>query len=306
MKKYIEYYYDVIVDEVYLDEYKYAFVYKNNKYIFEPCLNTKIEKYYYSLQKHLEKYKYFSKILVNRFNRLITYVDGKPYVLLKLSDIPDSIVSINDINSMMYVVDLNDFLDINHSSWTEFWKIKIDYFENWLILKKDKFKKELYPLFQYAIGLSENAISYIKKNVDGPDSSKFEHLAFQHYRIKNNMTLCDYYDPTNLILDNASRDISEYLKHCLISSKFKIGELEKYLENNNFSSYWLKMMYGRLLYPSFFFDDMENSINNLNSEFDVERIKYEFVQYYKGLLQISQLLYEKYDISVINWINKKT
>ena len=68
------------------------------------------------------------------------------------------------------------------------------------------------------------------------------------------MTLYDYYDPTNIILDHPSRDIAEYVKSAIINNCFDINEFEGYLNKIKFQKTELQLLFSRIMFPTFFFD----------------------------------------------------
>ena len=69
----------------------------------------------------------------------------------------------------------------------------------------------LYNIIDYYLGISENAIFYLKKVVSNYEGNVS--VCVCHKRIGVNSTLFDLYNPLNLIIDTRVRDIAEYFKN---------------------------------------------------------------------------------------------
>ena len=301
MKRYINYYYGLDIKQIVLNKNRYVIISDNDTYIFEKSRFSFFEEYYSFLEQELEKYKYFSRIIKNRFNRAITIINGVPYILLKVEKAMMEKISIFDIKDNLCVENEKILNRIVHFPWDRLWSEKIDYMEEWLESKKDSYI-QLYPIFKYYIGLSENALLYFKKVND--DNFSNLNKSFQHYRLRFDSELCDYYDPTNIIIDYKCRDISEYIKSVALEDKVDINILNNYIIKNNYNVIDLQYLYSRMLFPSFFFDYIEDKImNNDNIEAEyLEKIGYKYERFIK---EISQYLKNVYNIAIVDWAIKK-
>jgi len=302
MKKYIEYYYNCIVDSIRYDSLKYYLSINNKKYMLKKIHNIEVVDNYYKIRQQLKKYGFFFDIVPNKYNSLITIIDNENYVLLHVTSIPNEMISIYDIRIDMFV---EDKINKNFSQiWTKRWEEKIDYFEMLLEQKSGLYNK-LYPVFQYYIGIGEQAILYLKNNGIKPQESDIS--VIQHYRLSSNSSLFDYYDPTNIMVDHASRDIVEYIKSLIVNG-IAVEELtlllNEYLDNYRFSNYGKRLMYARFLFPSFFFDSIEEiEINGKHNEINEEVLKeYEIkIEYFEECLTaLNKLFKEKYNIAIIS------
>ena len=276
MKNYINYYYNFKISNIFL---------KNKKYFFN---------------SQLEKYEYFSKPILNRFNNIITIIDGKKYILFSIKKFLHDEISIFDINPS-YTIDMNSKkLKINHFPWIDLWEKKIDYVEKWFNSCKNRYYS-LTSIFNYFIGISENALLYLKETMI--DNISVDNLTFQHNRISTNTTLIEYYNPSNLVIDHFSRDISEYIKSCIINKIWDFELIKEYLNKYNIKKTDAQIMYARILYPSFFFDKIEKYIKsgNINEIMEIENI---ISNYNIAICQISNYFLKKYRIIPINWIIK--
>jgi len=266
--------------------------------------------YYFELSYQIREYKYFFTVVPNRQNSLITMIDNKAYVLLKLTNIPDDKISFYDIKIDRYVTLIDKLNMINHYPWEKFWEAKIDYWENWFDSKKEQYKK-IYPMFQFFIGVSENALMYVKQLARTEQKEECDRLVFQHDRLTTNKTIYDYYNPLNLIIDHSSRDIGEYLKDNYISSNGDncLEMIIDFLNTHKLSKYWIKMLYSRILFPSFFFDYIEKIFIADDStgyqQIVINDLEIKKDRFIKLIKEISNILGEKYQIEVIPWIIKK-
>lgn len=304
MKNFINYYYGLNIHDIYFSNEKYFFNSNQIKYLFKVCNDSNIVAYYEDLSYQLEQYNYFFSVVLNRDNNYITWIENKPYVLLKLSNINNDKISVFDIKTDMFL-DVNNKVSIlNRFPWIRLWERKIDYFEEWLFTKQNDYKA-IYPLFHYFVGIAENALLYLKESEREEQKEPSDRFVVSHARITINYELYDYYDPTNIIIDHASRDISEYIKSMFLHRVWDLDVMKKYLENHYFSKYGLRMLYARILFPSFFFDYLEEMILK-NSDADLLYLENRADEFQSFIKDISLFLKENYNIPVISWIIKKT
>ncbi len=303
MKNFINYYYGFNIHNIYFSNEKYFFYNDQTKYVLKPCYNSSISIYYQELSYQLEKYRYFFSIILNRENNYITWIENKPYILLKLSNIENEKISIFDIKNDMFLDIGNKISTLNRFPWTRLWENKIDYFEEWLFIKQDGYKK-IYPLFHYFIGIAENALLYLKESEREEQKEPSDQLVISHDRVTINYELYDYYDPANIIIDHASRDISEYIKSMFLHRVWDLDLVKQYLENHYFSRYGIRMIFARILFPSFFFDYLEEMITN-NRDIDLLYLESRADEFQTFIKDIGLFFQENYHIPMIPWIIKK-
>ena len=304
MKKYIEYYYDCKVDKISYNSYGYDVVINNKKFVFKSIDSLVKLEGYKKIVYYLKQYNYFFEIIPNRFNLLYIYINNKIYILLKLSNIKNSKISIYDIKTNLY---LSGYKSIENYSdfWVEKWEKKIDYLELWIEERKTT-SNELYSICQFYIGLGELGIAYLKNNTRYLISNEYDEISIQHNRICVDSSLYDYYDPTNIVIDHNSRDISEYIKSVLISNVNMIDfvdVLDNFFDIHSFSKFGFNMLYGRIIFPTYFFDYLEEILQmdkikeeNVN---DLEQIT---LLYEKRIRILNELFKNKYHIEVIDTI----
>lgn len=303
MKNFIDYYYNINVSEIKHIHDKY-FIYTNNeRYMLKVFGDTDFFMVYEYLANQLDKYLYFFRIVKNRQNDYLTYIDDKPYILLKLSDINNNTISIYDIKINQFFEYSNKISRLIRFPWVKLWENKIDYFEEWCYLKQNQYKN-MYSLFHYFIGIAENAVLYLKITETEEKVEEIDRLVISHNRLSMDSSLYDYYDPTNIVLDHPSRDVSEYIKSTYVHGNFDIKLLEEYLNEHHFSKYGLRLLYARILFPSFFFDYIDEMILN-SYDTDLLYLEARIIEFEKFISQISVFFKEKYDIPVVTWCIKE-
>lgn len=301
MENFIKYYYKLNIQQIYVDGEKYFFNDNNYKYMLKQYNNSNFFLYYDILYNQLQKYKYFFEVLLNINNEYITWINNKPYILMRLSNINMDLITIFDIKTDLFIDYNAKLYPLVRFPWNNLWENKIDYFENLINSKQNKFRK-IYPLFHYFIGIAENALLYFKINEQEEKKEPIDQkMVISHDRILPNYSLYDYYDPTNIIIDHYSRDISEYIKYSFLNHTFDINIISDYLSQHNFSKYGIRTMYARILFPSFFFDLIEKMLT-LNQEIDLLHLETMIGEFELFIKEISNLFQKLYDIPVISWI----
>lgn len=304
MKNFINYYYNFNIYNICFNNGKYFFYNEKERYMLKICENFENLFNYVTLENQLLAYKYFFKIIPNKENNYFTWIENKPYVLLKLSNIENDKLSIFDIRIDMYINYNNTNTHLNHFPWTKLWEDKIDYFEEWFYTKKDSYKN-IYPLFHYFIGIAENALLYLKECDRTEKKENVDNLVVSHHRLNSDYQLYDYYDPTNLIIDHPSRDISEYLKSSFINKIWDLDLFREYLNTHTFSNYGLRIMLARIMFPSFFFDYIEEMIIK-KQDVDLLYLENRAGEFQNFIKEISLFLNTEFNIPIIPWMIKKT
>ena len=299
MKNILEYYYNIFPDIVYENGDTYYFFINDIKYYFVPFnrnineLNDLVE---------LTNRLYFKGIKVHTF---IGTKEGKfyiehnkiNYVLLRVNTIEKEEVDIYDIIKFNNLEIINEN-KLNHS-WIKMWENTVDSFEREMSeLNND------YPLlikyFNYFVGLAENAISYVN-NINLENINKYY---LSHKRIKVPLNYGMLYNPLSFIFDYKVRDISEYIKELFFYSKFDEDEIFKIIDKelNNYSLDDVKLLYGRLLFPTYYFDLFEGVLNKEREEKELENIVSLSKNYELFLKELYYFLKTKYNIEPIEWI----
>lgn len=308
MKNIIAYYYDLHPTEILQKEGEYTFTYQDNNYVFQ-VFERPIEDvdFLYELNKKmLKKNLLVHEIIKNKEDGILTYVEQKPYVLMQTFVNPKVKVSLPEI---CYInnntTDLSCNKSINRQNWVTLWEMKNDYYE----LQVNEIGKK-YPYLctciNYYIGLCENAIAYVKGAINVLDAA---FLSISHKRIKNGYCLSSLYNPLCYVQDYRVRDACEYIKTIFFyEDEYKAYDLViEYFSNNHLTYKEALLFYGRLLYPSYFFDVQDEVVNNNLKEDLIEKIIVRQDEYEKFLLNVYlyvSKLYNRY-VPGVDWIIKK-
>ena len=195
---------------------------------------------------------YYDNIIRNNYGSIISVVNNDRYILVReqrkrnKSNYVLSTISLKSVDFAHSIID--------HSDWVYLWSKKIDNIEYQLCHVIDK-----YPILRksvnYYIGMTENAIEYIKNSFA---YGAYNDKVISHIRISEGM-----YNPQNLIIDYDSRDVAEYLKYIFINNTYKSINLEKILFKNKMNDMYLRLVYGRMFFPSFYFDTYYSLINKV-------------------------------------------
>ena len=234
---------------------RYKIEYKGNIYYFY-CIINKME-LFESLKLVYNKNAYY-KVLTNKDGNIITNVGGKDYCLFKEE------VSNFDFDLELSYYYISDSKLLNRSNWAKLWGDKIDYLEYQLLHIDGKYNI-LSDYVDYFIGMGEVAISYINNSVEGVLKTDMDRFCICHKRINDT----DYFNPLNVVIDHKSRDYAEYLKFIFYNNSYKDKDLNLLLSNFKLSRYGFHLLFGRLLFNSYFFDKYDLIVNNIIKEEEI-------------------------------------
>lgn len=299
MKNLLEYYYNIYPDKIYEDGRVLYFFIEDIKYYLVP-FNRNLD----DLKSLIEitNKLYFKGIKVHTFIKTKNnefYVDSNnnKYILLRVNTDENEEIDLYDIikfNNLEVIKDSK----LSNGSWIKRWKNTVDAFEN-QITELNKEYPELLSVFDYYVGLAENAISYIN-NVN-LDENK---LYLSHKRIKTPLTTGMLYNPLGFIFDYKVRDLAEYIKEKFFYSNLDEEEILKFIDENtnNYNLNDIKLLYGRLIYPSYYFDLFEGILNKEKEEKELKKIVSLSKNYELFLKELYYNLKSKYNIEPVEWI----
>ena len=304
MKNNIMYYYNLRIDNITQNNNNYYFTINNDNYCF--TIYTRDIKESNEIYK-LNKYMLSSNILVheiipNKDNYVVTIINNIPYILYKIYINKNKQLNINELTYLSnYTYQVDKILTRNN--WNVLWSTKIDYFE-YQINQMGKKYPILVDTFAYFTGLAENAISYVKYTTLETQMETSDNPVISHRKINNNIE--SLYNPLNIILDHKSRNIAEYIKLSFLNKNTNIyQELDSYFSSNYYSEYGLRLLYARIIYPSFYFDMYEQIIQGLRKESDLLNIVSLLDDYELYLKEMYYYLKKYHNIPEIDWITKK-
>ena len=105
----------------------------------------------------------------------------------------------------------------------------------------------------------------------------------------------DKYNPLNIVLDCKEREISEKIKYKFFYEEITIEEIKEIIK-----FYDLKKIIGRLLYPNYYFDIVDEFINNKINEDKLRIVLSKQTKYECFIKEIAK----NTNIEIPEWIKK--
>lgn len=301
MKNNIIYYYNIEVSNLVKNGNYYSFYFNDDRYEFN--IYTRDFKEENDLLK-LNRFMAENNILVheiipNKNGNVVSIVDNVPYVLYKVYINKDKKITLDEL-TFMSQYDVVGVDSLKRNEWDTLWGTRIDYLE-YQINQMGKKYPILVDSFSYFVGMAENAISYVKNTFIETKKEKLDKDVISHSKVYDSIN--SIYDPLNIIIDHKSRDVSEYIKASFFLNNKKIfDELDIYFSKNYYSFYGIRLLFGRVVYPSFYFDLYDNVILGNVKESEVLNITSRTVEYEAYLREIYYYLRKFYNIPMIDWL----
>ncbi len=298
MKNILEFYYNLSLEEEILNRNgNYYFVINNNSFVFRPFYgnNNSIDDIY-KLNNYLSNFSYIDKIILNKFNSPITKVKDILYVLILLKG--NNNINLSIISNLASI-DIPSFKSLERNNWEVLWGNLIDYYEMQIGQNEKK-----YPLiresFDYFVGMGENAISYLVNTKKEVKPNFYDKKVLSHNNLYNSL-----FDPLNIILDHKARDLAEYIKLSFFNNNQNIfKELDEYFYYNHYSFYGMRILFARIIYPSFYFKLYDEILSKKKEEKELNSIIKRIDDYELYLSNIYFYLRKYYDIPMIEWLKK--
>lgn len=298
MKNILEFYYNLSLEEEILNRNgNYYFVINNNSFVFRPFYgnNNSIDDIY-KLNNYLSNFSYIDKIILNKFNSPITKVKDNLYVLILLKG--NNNINLSIISNLASI-DIPSFKSLERNNWEVLWGNLIDYYEMQIGQNEKK-----YPLiresFDYFVGMGENAISYLVNTKKEVKPNFYDKKVLSHNNLYNSL-----FDPLNIILDHKARDLAEYIKLSFFNNNQNIfKELDEYFYYNHYSFYGMRILFARIMYPSFYFKLYDEILSKKKEEKQLNSIIKRIDEYELYLSNIYFYLRKYYDIPMIEWLKK--
>ena len=299
MKKIIEYYYGFKNIELNNIGNNYYFKYDKKNYICFMC-NRNIDEIE-SLNKILNNDKIYNKIVSNIFNQLITFTNGKKYILVeKINKYSNEKIDIEEIIKNYNIINIKEYNSLLRTNWYDLWTKKIDYISYQREHIRGKYSI-IDEYLDYYIGMAEVAISYFKVTMDTFKNKN--NFVLSHKRIKSDLKF-EYYNIDDLIIDYPVRTLSEYLKYLFFNNNsISIKEINDIFLNINYNEYLSRLLFARMLFPSYFFDMYEKIINDNFAEKEIIPIINNIKNYEKYLKNIFYLINKKNRIPQVDWLS---
>lgn len=276
-KLYLEYGYKIDY-LTYKKDYIY-FEYNDSKYFIYKTIFTEEQlSKLNQIVNHLDNYAiFFHQLIPNKQGFKFEFANDT-YVLIKPRIISERPITLNEIIKVSNVPVENFNYNIIET--------KIDFIEQYLA----NYESLELENINYFIGLAENSITLFNLT---NSSSK---IYLNHRRIHYNEKAFDFYNPLNIVIDYRSRDLAEYAKSLFLFGNNKLIEFLKYFDYNDWYTY-----FARVLYPSFYFDLVDNYINK-SIKFDKKRINYLANSFEQALRELYIYISSNINMPDIEWL----
>ncbi len=289
MKQILYYYYNVYFDIEKENDYESILRYNNDLYLFkrldieQDLLDENI--------KILNNYHIrYHNIVLNHKRVPISTYKNKNYVLLKIDySLKDKWY---DFQGLEY--------DFHNIAIADIWTKRLDYYADLLHCKNNKDLLFL-SVFNYYSGLSENAIQIANRLKNNNVNLK---RVLAHKRVEYPFNYLKYYDPTEMIIDYRIRDYSEYLKNKVFKEDINVDKEYRYILKSNYSNEEVNILIARLLYPSYYFDRLDEYMEDIIDMNELLKIIDLIPRYEKFLKELLSRMNIDYNIYQIEWLKK--
>ena len=303
MKNTINYYYNLNPNKInHIFDYYYFYI-DNELYYFSVFTRNvqDAEAVYRFNQELLRRDVLVNEIVNNRMGTILTFVNQVPYILSKISVNINKPISLAEI-SYLAGVKISYPKELMRDNWANLWINKIDYLE---YHHEQNYQK--YPLlsssFNYFVGMSENAISYLNQTLKKLSPERIDVGVLSHDVIGNDDTVYNLYNPENIIIDHMARDLAEYIKISFFRDNYRIfDELDEYFKYHYYSFFGVQILIARVLWPSFYFALYDGVLRGKINESEVLKITSRLVEYEKYLRDVFRYFRKYYPIDEVGWI----
>lgn len=288
MKNTIMYYYGFENISIIRQKRRKYIKHNNDIYIICRVYN---EKEVLELYEITRENPFFYKFIPNKDGSIFTMYQDFIFVLLKINDKSSMITQ----NKNQISLDENKKYYLDRSDWYELWTRKNDYYEYQYQHIKGKYKV-IDESINYYIGLAENAISYIA-NI--PINLKEQEKKGLYPK---RLLESEYHNPLNYVIDYKERGLSETLKYLFLNKKYLSQNIEKIILSYNCTETGYKLLYGRMLYPSMYFDIYDKVINDFENEKELVNVIKRLKEYEEYLKEIYRIISKHTKIKNIDWL----
>lgn len=288
MKNVINFYYNIELKEFKKKENSFRFFIDDDEYEFV--------EYYGNINEILNLYsilklygKDVEELIINKKSEYLTIYEGKPYILLRKNKLISREIKLKDI------IDFNCYVHVkNKLSWKTLWEQKLDYYEKQIEVNKLKFPL-LYQSFCYYSGLSEIAICLL--NYVDYENIKY---CISHKRLNN---IEKIYNPLNIIVDNRTRDIGEYIKMKYFDENLDINEILNFIDSGVLNNDEIILLLSRLMYPSYYFDIYDQIYKTQEEKKDLKKIIKKNADYEAFLKNIYKRIKKIYKVPLVEFLD---
>lgn len=303
MKTLLNYKYNLFPDKIIKSKSDYYFFYAEVKY-YVVELNRPIDdlNLLVNVNEKLESFaRAVYKILPSLKKEYHFLYEGKNFIVIKVLKNENEIIDLIDLNMFNKLLKTRENTLLNRNDWKKLWEEKIDYFEYGMSMVNET-NTLVNGSFSYYVGLAENAISYYNDTIL-EEPIKENELYISHKRIITPIVSGNIYNPLNFIFDYNVRDTAEYIKTKFFNDKIDWDEIDYIFNKNIYSKFSLRLLYARLLYPSYYFDAYEQYLADKKEE-KLKKIISKSKEYEDFLFDIFIYIKKITPIPEIDWIIK--
>lgn len=292
MKNVIEFYYNLLPDNIFKNKNECYFFVDNNRFSFIKFLGDidEIDKIYSEHLNMLNNNIYVHPIILNIYGKAFTMVDGIPFILMQTMYYENKIT----LNSLISFV--KTYTKEKDIDWGNLWSNKNDYLE-YQLSEIGLTHPIIRDSFEYYLSLGECAIA-IANSVE----SQSIPCVYSHKRISKKDTSFDLYNPLNITIDYRVRDAAEYFKQSFFDGEEIEKELYDFFNNINLSIYEYILFLARMIYPTYYFDLIENIFLGKDNDECLIKIIEKANAYEKLIKKIYQFYKGFIDIFRIDWL----
>ncbi|CDQ39207.1 MULTISPECIES: protein kinase family protein [Virgibacillus] len=159
----------------------------------------------------------------------------------------------------------------SYGQWKELWIAKVNSMEEKLAqearISPSAYNQLVMDVLPYIIGISENAIQYIRESEQEQRYYEVDQgtVAFRRYA---NQLIQPIMWPMELVYDHPARDISEFIRQQLLAN-VPPANITRFLNDyqaiRSLSVFSWRLVYARLLFPIHLFDFLERNLIEANS-----------------------------------------
>lgn len=202
----------------------------------------------------------------------------------------------------------------SYGQWKTLWIEKLTAIENTIKSKSKQYPTQFNRLFveilPYLIGMSENAIQYVRE---------CEYENRHHYNDQGTICFHRYENqlersiiwPNEFVFDHPVRDLAEHIRLSLLNNNYP-SMIQKFIKDYEpvrpLSIFGLRLLYARIIYPIHFFDLCERGIFEEENDFLVNELEILIEKqshYEKNLKLFFEMINidsERMQIPVIQWL----
>ncbi len=301
MKKMINYYYKLYPLKIYTREDEIYFFDDQYKYYIKKYNNKKSINSYINIQNQYIKNNIpINEILINKNNEYVTEYEKKSYIIIKVKGIENIEIDINDIIKYNTEISKEIYTSIEIDE-LDSMKKEIDKSEE----QMTGYNKEyllVQNVFNYYIGLAENAVSYLSDSIK---ESNIHDKSISHIYIDNELINKCLIDITNISYNYKLKDVAEYLRIILINDLEWKKTLYKFLNRYKLKEFDYRFLYAEIIYPRYFFEIFNKIINKNKSNKELENMIKEIDNVEKRINELFIIINKYCKIPPIFWINEK-